>query len=214
MILATTDYRRIMAGIAEVEMTIIHVQHANPHGDEHAVDVIIASKLGIHVFAYLGWHQTLVSHSAEKARGLSHEERSGNSLTTYIAYGKVEHIATNHIAVEVASNLLGGSHRGVHVEALAVRELVGYHRHLDVARNLQLALDTILNNLQLSSTAAQNTIDDEEHNEQHEGDDQRCDTCLEERSFFLGYLSLLILRIVDGGQLGCLIAFRPDSGRI
>ena len=48
------------------------------------------------------------------------------------------------VAIEVATYLLGGGHRGVEVEVFAIGEGVWHHRRLDVAGDTEVALDTLL----------------------------------------------------------------------
>ena len=155
MIFASTDDWRIMTGIAEVEMACVHIKHTNEHGNKHAVYIVLATKSFVHAGTYFGRQHALVGHGLEQACGLRHKQRCRHSLTAHIAHGKVEHVVANHIAIQVATNLLGGGHRGIHIQPLAMRESVGHHTHLYVARNLQFAFYALLSSLHLSSTSAQ-----------------------------------------------------------
>ena len=146
-------------------MTSIHIKHTNKHGHKHTVHIILAAKGSVHASTYFGRQHTLIGHGQKQACGLSHKQRCRHPLTAHITHGKVEHVISNHIAIQITTNLLGRSHRCIHVKPFAMRKLVGYHTHLYVTGNLQFTFDTLLSNLHLSGTAVQNRIYDKHHRE-------------------------------------------------
>ena len=64
---------RIMAGIAEGQMTSCKVGLANEHSDEHAIVVILCQFL-VQSGGYVVGLALLLGHSTEQADGLCHEE--------------------------------------------------------------------------------------------------------------------------------------------
>ena len=121
------------------------------------------------------------------------------------------------IAVQVATYLLGRGHRGIHVEALHLRKLVGHHRFLDVAGNAQLALHALLGcgdlGQALGCTMADHGEDDEEDGEGDDGHNESQHTGSGQTYLLFGYLALLALSVVDGGQLcGSVLLLTGECG--
>ena len=133
-----------MAGITEVEVTRLEVDESEEHRDEHATLVVLAREGVVDAGGYLCGHHLLGSEGAEESGGLCHEERGGDTLAAHVAEAEVELVVDEMVAIEVASYLLGGGHRGVEVDVGALGEVAGHHRHLDVTRDTQVALDTLL----------------------------------------------------------------------
>ena len=138
------DYGGIMAGVAEVEMARLEVDKSEEHGDEHARLVVLAREGLVDLRTNIGRHELLGGKRAEQAGGLGHEQGGGHTLARDIAKTEVELIVLKDIAVEVAADLLGGSHRGENIKVGAVREVARHHAHLDITGNAQVALDALL----------------------------------------------------------------------
>ena len=186
-------------------MTRRQVDDAEEERDEHAALVVVARQGIVHQCTYFGRGHTLRGQCLEQTRGLCHEQRGRHSLARYVANGKVQAVVLQHVAVQVATDLTGWGHRGIHVEAVANGEVVRHHRHLDVAGNLQFTLDAFLGGLYLRqalrSTHSVYGEDDEENHHRHEDNTHPEQSLLRQLGFLMCYLFFLLLRFVDDCQL-------------
>ena len=132
-----------MASIAERQMACLQIEKTYKHGDKHAILIVLTREGIVDAGADLCWHHALIGQRLEQSGGLCHKQRSGNSLATHIAYTEIEFVIVHDITIQVATNLTGRSHRGVHIESFYLWECAGHHRHLNVAGDTQLTLDTL-----------------------------------------------------------------------
>ncbi len=136
----------IMPAVAVVEVTRLEVGTTDEHGDKHILLVVVRED-EVNLGGNLLGRATLLGHDAEEITRDSHEEGCGDTLATNVADAEIEALVLDKEVVEVATHLLGGGHRGIEVDIRAVgecREDAGHHRHLYVARHLELALNRCL----------------------------------------------------------------------
>ena len=222
--------RRVVAGITVVHVTTLQVNESDEHGDKHAV-LVANGQLVVQAGGNIVGLETLLGQCTEHADGLCHEQRGGNTLSGDVAQTEVQAVVGEQVVVEVATHLLGRSHRAIEVQARPVREHTGQHALLDVSGNAQLTLNTLLGlggglqlvvgGLQLGvgilqffvgcsqtegGLTLEQGIDDEEGNDQSQGDSHADKPLVRHFSLLFGYLGLLLLGVVDSGQL-CGIVF-------
>ena len=125
-------------------MTCGEVEQPDEHGDEHTALVVVAGEGIVHLGGNLCRSDTLGGEGAEQTGGLCHEQGGRHALTRNVTEGEVEFVTDKHITIEVAADFLSGGHRGIEVEVGTIRKEAGYHRHLDVAGDTEIALDTLL----------------------------------------------------------------------
>ena len=138
--LAAANDGRVVAGIAIAQAAADKVDQSDEQRDKHVRGILVARQSVVHACTDFFRRHLLGGQCAEQPRGLRHEQRGGNTLAAHVAQTEIEAVARQQIAVQVAADLLGRSHRGIHVESLAVGEHAGQHRHLDVAGYVQLTL--------------------------------------------------------------------------
>ena len=208
--IATQD-GRVVASVAEPQVAALQVDQSDEHGDKHTL-LVVGSQFGIQSGGYLRWHHGLFRQRVEQSGGLCHEQRGRHSLARHVADAEVQAVALKQIAVQVATHLAGGRHRGIQVEIGTLGELVGYHAHLDGTGNAQLRLDALLGSLHLGhalgGAVAEVDEDAEESHHQHKGHQRRYQPLVTQRGFLLGNLGFFLLRLVDDGQLGSIVATR------
>ena len=227
-----------MSCVAVVEATRLQVDQSDEHGDKHALLVALRQYV-VHARGYLGRLHVLRGQNAEQASGLGHEQRGGNALAADVAHTEIQLVVEYQVAIEVAAHLAGGGHRGIHVEALPGGEDVGHHRHLDVAGNAQLTLYALLGlrgSLQLTvgrlqllvgilqllvsllqalgGLALVEGIEEQEDDCEEQGHQSAHHLHLRHLRLLACYLCLLLIGMVDGGQLGRGAALLAGDGRV
>ena len=82
-------------------------------------------------------------YGTESATRNGHDQRGRNALSANVAYAEVQFFVTDVEVVQVAAYLPGRHDRRRHIQVLTGREHGGNHRHLDAARDAQVALETL-----------------------------------------------------------------------
>ena len=214
------------------------VQSCDEHRDEHAL-LVILGQFPVDARGDGRWRVFLFGNGTEQPYGLCHEQRGGHSLAADVTDTEIQFVVHQDVVVQVASHLAGWCHGGMHVEPGHIGEGAGHHRHLDIAGNAQLALDTLFGGrrlfqlvvgfLQLAvgycqslgGTVAEQAEDGKGHKDEGKNDSHR-DVSLMfqrvflmgQRCFLLGYLFLLLLGLVDDGQFAGVVLVLPCPGRV
>ena len=120
----------------------LHVEHTNKQGYKN-VRVVGRSYGVVHLAHDVGGALVVACQIAEQGASNGHVERGWNALACNIAYDEEQLIALDNEIVEVATNFLGGGHRGKEIEVWSLGERGGNHAHLYVVGNLELALKAL-----------------------------------------------------------------------
>ena len=132
-----------MPRIAVAQETGLQVKHTDEQRDEHVQVVVLGQRLVKCLHDEAGLHLT-GRHVAEQRARHCHEQRGGDSLARHVADAEDELLVVDVEVEQVATHRLGRHQRPEDVDVVAVgvgREGLGKHRHLDVVRYLQLALE-------------------------------------------------------------------------
>ena len=135
--------RRVVAGVAVVQQTVVQIEHADKGGDEHVGLVAFGQRVveGYHNMVGLGG----VSRDVAEERPCdSHDQRGRHTLARDVADAEEELLVADVEVEEVAAHILGRCQRTVDVDVVALGvgwERLGEHGHLYVVGHPQLVLD-------------------------------------------------------------------------
>ena len=136
-----------MSGVDKGEVAAVDVQQAHEGGDEQPLAVVFAELV---IRAVKDLRERLAGERLifDDRLGDDHEQRRRNALAGNVRHhdGKMR-VVHHEEVVEVTADLLGGVHRGIDVELVALRkggEYAGEHIVLDLRGHVQLRADALL----------------------------------------------------------------------
>ena len=143
-VLSSANHGRVVACVAEGKMTGGQIHQAHEEGHKHIGLVLLSGEGIVHMAADIGRKQLLAGQSTEQTRDLGHKQGGRHTLSAHVSHAEVQGVVRKQITVQVSTYFLGRIHRGKHIQALAVREHAGQHRHLDAGGHVELTLQRCL----------------------------------------------------------------------
>ena len=139
--------RILVTGVRGDQLTVAHIEDAQPYRDEHLLAVFGADQ-PVDLREYL--RRAVTAHALGRDNALSHhhEHSRRDTLAGYVGdhYGEMIVINKEEI-VEVAAHLFGGDISSIDIELVSVgerREDVGQHIRLYLAGERELGADALL----------------------------------------------------------------------